>query len=377
MFKSILEFLPPFGKILLKVKKVNVSIQYDIHFRRDGWQIFSSVQLWEQLVSHTKKSSRDHAALSDIYTCHIVQRCNQINEDLQRIYKKCREIGYEIHEEVLKVLHELHTAMKTHHNYQTEFRTAESKLQMLEKQRSKLLASVPPEKQEKHRRLRQLEKEHAKRKAKFDEARLKATKARNEYLLCMEAANSSIQRYFVEDLSDIIDCMDFGFHQSLNRAVMMHSNGLDQIRRSLQQEIDALSKSLGGLDSRLDKQKFFEYNNTAFMIPKKFEYSPVRRDESESLVQKPMLDELEMRKQKLKDRIASLNLEREEIGKSMDSAEKSLQEIVGCTDWDTTRFFIEEDRNAHKEPEAIIQKQKADRQEVEDFYVAVSLIFYI
>ena len=59
-----------------------------IHFRRDGWQIFSSVQLWEQLVSHTKKSSRDHAALSDIYTCHIVQRCNQINEDLQRIYKK-------------------------------------------------------------------------------------------------------------------------------------------------------------------------------------------------------------------------------------------------------------------------------------------------
>ena len=86
-----------------------------------------------------------------------------------------------------------------------------------------------------------------------------------------------------------------------------------------------------------------------------------------------MLDELEMRKQKLKDRIASLNLEREEVGKSMDSAEKSLQEIVGCTDWDTTRFFIEEDRNAHKEPEAIIQKQKADRQEVEDFYVAVSV----
>ena len=85
-----------------------------------------------------------------------------------------------------------------------------------------------------------------------------------------------------------------------------------------------------------------------------------------------MMDELEMRKQKLKDRVASLNLEREEVGKSMDSAEKSLQEIVGCSDWDTTRFFIEEDRNAHKEPEAIIQKQKADRQEVEDFYVAVS-----
>ena len=157
----------------------------------------------------------------------------------------------------------------------------------------------------------------------------------------------------------------------------MHSNGLDQVRRSLQQEIDSLGKSLAGLDSRLDKQKFFECNNTAFMIPKKFEYTPVRRDESESLVQKSMLDELEMRKKKLKDRIGSLNLEREEIGKSMDSAERSLQEIVGQTDWDTTRFFIEEDRNAHKEPEAIVQKPKADRQEVEDFYVAVSGICFI
>ena len=121
---------------------------------------------------------------------------------------------------------------------------------MLEKQRSKLLASVPPEKQEKHRRLRQLEKEHAKRKAKFDEARLKATKARNEYLLCMDAANASIHKYFVEDLSDLIDCMDFGFHQSLYRAVMMHSSGLDQIRRSLLQDNDQLDKALSGLDSR-------------------------------------------------------------------------------------------------------------------------------
>ena len=137
----------------------SILIKAYVFCRRDGWQTFSSVQLWEQLVNHTKKSSRDHAALSDIYTCHIVQRCNQLNEDLQRIYRKvnntcmicsitfhlhnhghiqnisflsiqCHEIGYEIHEEVLKVLHELHTAMKTHHNYQTEFRQAENKLQV-------------------------------------------------------------------------------------------------------------------------------------------------------------------------------------------------------------------------------------------------------
>ena len=49
------------------------------------------------------------------------------------ILLQCREIGYEIHEEVLKVLHELHTAMKTHHTYQAEFRQAENKLQVMGK----------------------------------------------------------------------------------------------------------------------------------------------------------------------------------------------------------------------------------------------------
>ena len=64
-----------------------------------------------------------------------------------------------------------------------------------------------------------------------------------------------------------------------------------------------------------------------------------------------------------------------EIWKSMESAEKTLSEMVSATDYDTTRFFIEEDRSAQREPEAIVQKLKADRQEIEDFYTAVSILF--
>lgn len=48
-------------------------------------------------------------------------------------------------------------------------------------------------------------------------------------------------------------------------------------------QIDQLGKSLAAMDSRLDKQKFIESNNITFMIPKKFEYSPVRRDEVSSM----------------------------------------------------------------------------------------------
>ena len=91
--------------------------------------------------------------------------------------------------------------------------------------------------------------------------------------------------------------------QSLGRAVMMHVSGMEQRRRHIQQDVDALNKTLSAMDSRLDKQRFIESNNSAFMIPKKFEYAPVRRDETETLVQKSILDELEIRKQSLITRL--------------------------------------------------------------------------
>lgn len=72
---------------------------------------------------------------------------------------KCREIGYESHEELLKVLHELHTTMRTYHTYQTEFKNAETKLRNFEAQRTKLEQAIPKEKLEKSKKFRVIEKE--------------------------------------------------------------------------------------------------------------------------------------------------------------------------------------------------------------------------
>lgn len=72
---------------------------------------------------------------------------------------QCREIGYESHEELLKVLHELHTTMRTYHTYQTEFKNAETKLRNFEAQRTKLEQAIPKEKLEKSKKFRMIEKE--------------------------------------------------------------------------------------------------------------------------------------------------------------------------------------------------------------------------
>lgn len=109
------------------------------------------------------------------------------------------------HEEILRVLQELHTTMKTYHSYQTECKAAEMKMRTAEQSRLKLQQSIPKEKLERSKKYRMIEKEMLKRQSKYTDARLKALKARNEYQLCLEASNTTIHKYFVEDLSDLID----------------------------------------------------------------------------------------------------------------------------------------------------------------------------
>lgn len=100
------------------VEPTKKNSQSPICHRREQWPMFSSYACWQQLVNQTKSLSKDHAALSEIYSTHLVARLQTVIEDVQRIYKKCREIGYETHEEILRVLQELHTTMKTYHSYQ-------------------------------------------------------------------------------------------------------------------------------------------------------------------------------------------------------------------------------------------------------------------
>lgn len=59
----------------------------------------------------------------------------------------------------MRVLHELHTTMKTYHSYQAELRQAEVKLRAAESQRNKLEQSLAADKLERSKKFKLMEKE--------------------------------------------------------------------------------------------------------------------------------------------------------------------------------------------------------------------------
>uniref|UniRef100_A0A4W5NXL9 F-BAR domain-containing protein n=1 Tax=Hucho hucho TaxID=62062 RepID=A0A4W5NXL9_9TELE len=81
------------------------------HQLKKEQSVLSPVNCWNLLLTQVKRESRDHATLSDLYLNNIIPRFAQVSEDSGRLFKKSKEVGVQLHEDLMKVLNELYTCL--------------------------------------------------------------------------------------------------------------------------------------------------------------------------------------------------------------------------------------------------------------------------
>ncbi|KAK3548410.1 hypothetical protein QTP70_012650 [Hemibagrus guttatus] len=353
--------------------------------QRKDQNLLSPVNCWYLLLNQVRRESKDHATLSDIYLNNVIMRFMQISEDSTRLMKKSKEIAFQLQEDLMKVLNELYTVMKTYHMYHTESISAESKLKEFEKQEERQTGRTGDpvfnvrleDKTPRRSFVKKIEKMKEKRQAKYSENKLKSIKARNEYLLTLEATNSSVFKYYIHDLSDLIDCCDLGYHASLNRALRTYLSAEYNLETSRHEGLDIIENAVDSLDPRSDRQRFMEMYPTAFCPPVKFEFQPHMGDEvCQITAQPPVQAELILRFQQLQSRLATLKIENEEIKKTSEATLTTIQDMVTIEDYDVSECF-HHSRSTESVKSTVsetylskpsIAKRRANQQETEQFY---------
>ncbi|XP_060897900.1 SLIT-ROBO Rho GTPase-activating protein 3 isoform X2 [Labrus mixtus] len=354
-------------------------------FKKDQ-HLLSSVNCWYLVLNQTRRESRDHATLSDIYTNNVIVRLAQIVEDVIRLFKKSKDIGIQMHEELVKVTNELYTVMKTYHMYHTESISAESKLKDAEKQEEKQFSKSGDlnvnllrheDRQPRRSFVRKIEKMKEKRQAKYSENKLKCTKARNDYLLNLAATNAVVAKYYIHDVSDMIDCCDLGYHASLARTFRTYLSAEYNLETSRHEGLDIIENAVDNLDSRSDKHKIMDMHNQVFCPPMRFEYLPHMGDEvCQVSAQQPVQTELLMRYHQLQSRLATLKIENEEVRKTLDATMQTLQDMLTVEDFDVSDAFqhsrsTESIKSVASESymsKMNVAKRRANQQETEMFY---------
>ncbi|CAJ1050989.1 SLIT-ROBO Rho GTPase-activating protein 3 isoform X2 [Xyrichtys novacula] len=354
-------------------------------FKKDQ-HLLSSVNCWYLVLNQTRRESRDHATLSDIYTNNVIIRLAQISEDIIRLFKKSKDIGIQMHEELVKVTNELYTVMKTYHMYHTESISAESKLKDAEKQEEKQFSKSGDlnvnllrheDRQPRRSFVRKIEKMKEKRQAKYSENKLKCTKARNDYLLNLAATNAVVAKYYIHDVSDMIDCCDLGYHASLARTLRTYLSAEYNLETSRHEGLDIIENAVDNLDSRSDKHKIMDMHNQVFCPPMRFEYLPHMGDEvCQVSAQQPVQTELLMRYHQLQSRLATLKIENEEVRKTLDATMQTLQDMLTVEDFDVSDAFqhsrsTESIKSVASESymsKMNVAKRRSNQQETETFY---------
>uniref|UniRef100_A0AAQ4S5C6 SLIT-ROBO Rho GTPase activating protein 3 n=1 Tax=Gasterosteus aculeatus aculeatus TaxID=481459 RepID=A0AAQ4S5C6_GASAC len=328
-------------------------------FKKDQ-HLLSSVNCWYLVLNQTRRESRDHSTLSDIYINNVILRLAQISDDIIRLFKKSKDIGIQMHEELVKVTNELYTVMKTYHMYHNESISAESKLKDAEKQEEKQFSKSGDlnvnllrheDRQPRRSFGRKIEKMKEKRQAKYSENKLKCTKARNDYLLNLAATNAVVAKYYIHDVSDMIDCCDLGYHASLARTLRTYLSAEYNLETSRHEGLDVIENAVDNLDSRSDKHKIMDMHNQVFCSPMRFEYLPHMGDE-------------------VRCSICWV------VRKTLDASMQTLQDMLTVEDFDMSDAFhhsrsTESIKSVASElymSKLNVAKRRANQQETEMFY---------
>uniref|UniRef100_A0A3Q4MU12 Rho GTPase activating protein 4a n=1 Tax=Neolamprologus brichardi TaxID=32507 RepID=A0A3Q4MU12_NEOBR len=305
-------------------------------------------QAWLTLLSQTRQESRDHNGLSESCSNFLTQPLTHCVEYTQRLAKKV----------LLQALTHERTAVRekpTTQNYHSDYVCAEGKLREAEKQEEKQKQSAN----------KKLERLIEKRQIKVQEIKLKCNKARNEYLLNLAAANSSMNKYYLQDISTLIDCADTGYHTTLGRVVQAYLSRRWKAQDNLSTGLQQIEEAVSRLDQSRDRDILLQDNYNTFSMPLRFPYQPHDGDQVTQVSAKcEMICELETRFKQIQTRLQAVTQETEEVNKSMSAAQASLLEGIG----DDLEPSSQEGSTENLTVKPSATRRRANLQEIEYLY---------
>ncbi|KAM4737608.1 LOW QUALITY PROTEIN: SLIT-ROBO Rho GTPase-activating protein 3 [Anableps anableps] len=338
----------------------------------------SVCQVWSVLLTQTRLESREHAALGDTCFNTLTQSLTHSTEDAHRLHKKSKEVGIQMQDELLKVTTELQTALKTYNQYHTDCLIAEGKLkeaERLEERHTGKSAELGPGQLAGQRRssVKKMERLMEKRHGKMQETQLKCTKARNDYLLNLAAANAAMNKYYLQDVSTLIDCCDLGFHLSVERVMKCYLASRWRIQKTEEMGLKQLETAVTSLDQSGDRDALLQQHDAAFCLPFRFNYHPHEGDQvCEVSAESQVRYELETRFQQLQSRLAAVTLETEEISKTLKATLVALLDSICESECnpspDVSTSLSHEPPGVIPAPKLTLAKRRANQQETETYY---------
>ncbi|KAG7228385.1 hypothetical protein INR49_009249 [Caranx melampygus] len=133
-----------------------------------------------------------------------------------------------------------------------------------------------------------------------------------------------MNKYYLQDISTLIDCADVGYHHSLERVTQAYLSRRWRAQDNLSTGLQQLQEAVSVLDQSQDRDKFLQDHFNTFSMPVRFAYLPHDGDQvNEVSAECEMRCELETRFKQIQTRLKAVTEDTEEASRNMSAAEFS------------------------------------------------------
>ncbi|KAL4229991.1 F-BAR and double SH3 domains protein 2 [Mactra antiquata] len=236
----------------------------------DGREHRTAMSVWRVILEETDILAKKRLQAADMYLERIAEPVKPLKSNKQQCMKKILPQLTTIQTEVSQTVNEMCKTQKTYNVDETQAYDARSKAKEAEEKLNRKSKGI-------FQSLASLQKNYAKLKSRMEVCESKSTESRNEYLLCMSAANAHHDRYFTTDLPNLMEVVDGEIFERIQEYFAIFGNTAQEISCYENRSCNRIVEQTAMINRDFDL-KCFLYSNKVFTDTVQYEFEPCLQD---------------------------------------------------------------------------------------------------
>lgn len=263
-----------YGNALLKLattylqKKPPPGIEIKNEENQENKSVFG---VWRMLLDETEKIAKARLAAAEVFSQQISENAKNVRANKLQVAKKCFDNLRRIQEEVQQCVQEVDKTKKLYfeeehmaHEARDKAHDAEEKLK---KKKGRIFQSITS-----------LQKNSQKFSSRREACDIQSTKARNDYILALVAANAHQSRFYETDLPDILQSLDCDVSEKVRDYIQLMSRAELLTVTACHSSFSRILEDAGHITRQYSAECFLQ-ENQVLGKPLKYDFDPCDNDQ--------------------------------------------------------------------------------------------------
>ncbi|KAG8200260.1 hypothetical protein JTE90_021915 [Oedothorax gibbosus] len=241
----------------------------------DGESYNTVYAVWKSLLDETEKIARARLAATEVYQQQVSEGAKSLRLYKLQVAKKCFENLKKMHEEIQTCVTEIDKSKKLYFEEEHMAHDARDKAhdadEKLKRKKGRIFQSISS-----------LQKNSAKFSFRREACDIQATKARNDYVLALLAANAHQSKFYENDLPELVQYIDCDIYDKVKEYILLIARTELLTCAACQSSFNIVQEQANKATRQYTMECFFR-DNPVLSQPLLYEFEPCDNDQINTL----------------------------------------------------------------------------------------------